>query len=216
MREFVPFNPLDRINLAASAAEALLSTEPEALGSLEPFKGAGVYAIYYCGSFTPYTWIREANEGGHWLAPIYVGKAIPKGGRKGGFGLDAAGGTSLIGRLNKHAESIRAASSTLDIADFYCRFLVVDDIWIPLIETLMISRFSPIWNNPIDGFGNHDPGAGRYQGLRPRWDVLHPGRAWADKCRQRPETAESITLEIEALLATRPKPSQEMIRPSGS
>ena len=216
MREFTPFNPLDRKNLAASAAEALLTTKPEALDTLEPFMGAGVYAIYYSGDFAPYEWIKKANEDGQWRAPIYVGKAIPKGGRKGGFGLDAAIGTSLLGRLRKHAESIRSASSTLDISDFHCRFLVVDDIWIPLIENLMIARFAPIWNNPVEGFGNHDPGAGRYQGLRPRWDVLHPGRAWADKCKQRSETAEGISREIEALLAARPTPSNDMIHPDGS
>lgn len=216
MRKFTPFNPLDRVNLAASAAEALLTTEPEALDTLEPFEGAGVYALYYSGDFPPYEWIRKANEGGQWRAPIYVGKAIPKGGRKGGFGLDAAIGTALLGRLRKHAESIRAATSTLDIADFHCRFLVVDDIWIPLIENLMIARFAPIWNNPVEGFGNHDPGAGRYNGLRPRWDVLHPGRPWADKCKQRSETAEGISGEVEALLAARPTPSNDMIHPDGS
>jgi hypothetical protein len=216
MRTFIPYNPLDRVNLAASAAEALLTTEPEALDTLQPFAGAGVYAIYYSGGFAPYDWIKNANADGKWLAPIYVGKAIPKGGRKGGFGLDAAVGTSLLTRLNKHAESIRAATTTLNIADFHCRFLVADDIWIPLIETLMISRFSPIWNNPVEGFGNHDPGSGRYNGLRPRWDVLHPGRAWADKCKQRSETADTISGEVAALLAARPIPNNDMIHPDGS
>lgn len=41
MRTFPPFDPLARINLAASAAEALLERDPEALGTLEPFIGAG-------------------------------------------------------------------------------------------------------------------------------------------------------------------------------
>jgi len=30
-----------------------------------------------------------------------------------------------------------------------------------------------VWNVVIDGFGNHDPGAGRYNGERTRWDTLH-------------------------------------------
>jgi len=80
------------------------------------------------------------------------------------------------------------------------RFLVVDDIWIPLGESLLIAKFTPIWNTLIDGFGNHDPGRGRYEGMRPRWDVLHPGRAWAEKCQPRKETAEQITREVRAHL----------------
>jgi hypothetical protein len=59
-------------------------------------------------------------------------------------------------------------------------------------ETLLIAKFKPLWNMSIEGFGNHDPGAGRYGGLRPLWDVLHPGRAWAEKCKMRPETAADL------------------------
>jgi hypothetical protein len=47
-------------------------------------------------------------------------------------------GNVLFRRLKEHAESIRSAQN-LDIKDFYCRFLVVDDIWIPLGESLVIS-----------------------------------------------------------------------------
>ncbi|HEY1091905.1 MAG TPA: Eco29kI family restriction endonuclease, partial [Burkholderiaceae bacterium] len=106
---------------------------------------------------------------------------------------------ALFGRLKEHAESI-AATSTLDLADFSCRYLVVDDIWIPLGESLLIAKFSPIWNTHIDGFGNHDPGKGRYQGMRPRWDVLHSGREWAQRCAPRPESAEQIASEVRAHL----------------
>lgn len=211
MRQFEPFDPLNRVNLAASAAEALLGRPAEPLGNLDPFMGAGVYSIYYTGDFPAYDYIKRANENDQWLAPVYVGKAVPKGTRKGEFSPDdAKKGTPLMARLRQHAENIRAASSTLNVDDFYCKFLVVDDIWIPLIESLMISRFSPIWNNPLEGFGNHDPGSGRYNGLRPRWDVLHPGRAWADKCQPRAEVADQIEREIEALLAARPRPSLNM------
>lgn len=211
MREIEPFDPLDRVNLAKSAAEALLEQKPEPLGDMEPFKGAGVYSIYYTGDFPAYDYIRRANENDEWLAPVYVGKAVPKGARKGVNSLeDAKKGTPLNSRLKQHAASIRAAHTTLNIDDFQCKFLVVEDIWIPLIESLIISRFAPIWNNPVDGFGNHDPGAGRYNGLRPRWDVLHPGRAWADKCRQRDETADQIEGEVRALLAARPRPNPSM------
>lgn len=53
----------------------------------------------------------------------------------------------------------------------------------------------------IDGFGNHDPGGGRYEGLQPRWDVLHPGRSWAAKCKPRQETAKGISTEIQNCLS---------------
>ena len=74
-----------------------------------------------------------------------------------------------------------AAATNLNIQDFYCRFLSVDDIWIPLTESLMIERFKPVWNVILDGFGNHDPGSGRHKGKMTMWDCLHPGRAWAAK-----------------------------------
>ena len=42
---------------------------------------------------------------------------------------------------------------------------------------ISVNNDGALWNSLVDGFGNHDPGAGRYKGLRPRWDVLHPGRS---------------------------------------
>lgn len=203
----VPFNPLNRENLAASVAEALLESDPKPLGDLAPFFGVGIYAIYYTGDFPAYDWISRSNRDGQWLAPIYVGKAVPKGARKGNP-LRQAGANQreLSGRLKEHADSIRVATSTLRIEDFHARYLVVEDIWIPLAEALMITHFAPIWNNPVEGFGNHDPGAGRYEGLRPRWDVLHPGRPWAVKCRERSEIQSTIASEVSAILAARPEP----------
>lgn len=113
-------------------------------------------------------------------APIYVGKAVPAGARKGGFGLDKPAGKVLHKRLTEHAESIQGTKN-LNLEDFACRYLVVDDIWIPLGESLLIEMFSPLWNMIIDGFGNHDPGKGRYNQQKSPWDVLHPGRHWAEK-----------------------------------
>ena len=49
-------------------------------------------------------------------------------------------------------------AANLDLTDFRCRFLVVEVIWIPLGESLLIEKLSPLWNETIDGFGNHDPG----------------------------------------------------------
>lgn len=194
-----PYNPLDKINLGASVAAAMLESHVHPLGGLEPFFGAGIYALYYTGSFEAYSPLAEKNMDGKFLEPIYVGKAIPPGARKGTFGLDAEPGQALYRRLRDHAESVDAAEN-LRIEDFYCRFLVVDDIWIPLGESLLIAKFSPIWNKLVDGFGNHDPGSGRYAGMMPRWDVLHPGRSWAKRCSQRTESNELILKEVENYL----------------
>jgi hypothetical protein len=202
----IPFNPLDKKNLGASVAEALLASKVHPLGELPQFKGAGVYAIYYSGDFPSYAEIAKRNEIAK-TAPIYVGKAVPAGARKGG-GYGANVGKPLCNRLCEHAESIRATSN-LNIKDFTCRFLVVDDIWIPLGESLLIARYSPVWNSLIDGFGNHDPGRGRYNGMHPRWDVLHPGRAWAAKCAARSETAEAIARDIETYLRNATFPTSD-------
>jgi hypothetical protein len=178
-----PYNPLEKENLGKSVADSLVSRTTVPLGKIERFHGAGVYAIYYTGSFDAYA------ELGKWncredasLVPIYVGKAIPTGGRKGNVDPEVSSkGTALFSRLEEHRKSIEQASN-LDIRDFSCRYLVVDDIWIPLGESLLIQRHRPIWNSAIDGFGNHDPGAGRIMGARPSWDALHPGRKWAERC----------------------------------
>ena len=148
-----PYNPLDKRNLAESVASAMLHTPVQKLPP-EPFIGAGVYAIYYKGDFEPYRKLVELNQDG-WNVPIYVGKAVPAGARKGGFGVNVDHGQALANRLSEHFTSVSKASN-LDENDFVCRFLVVDDIWIPLAESMMIERFKPLWNRCIDGFGNHE------------------------------------------------------------
>jgi hypothetical protein len=200
----VPFNPLDKRHLGESVGQAMLRRRVTSLGNLQAFDGAGIYAIYYTGGFPGYELISERNRNEKFNAPIYVGKAVPKGARKGGD-LEAVPGKVLYDRLKQHAKSIEEAAN-LDIEDFCCRYLIVDDIWIPLGESLLIAKFDPLWNKLIDGFGNHDPGRGHHAGLRPRWDVLHPGRPWADRCRSRDESAEQIIREARDYLQNNPPP----------
>lgn len=200
MKKETVYNPLDKTNLGASVAQAMLATAMFPLEELESFQGAGIYAIYYHGNYAPYKSIRSTK--GALEVPIYVGKAVPAGARKGDVGLSQNAGTVLFKRLKEHADSIRAASN-LKLSDFSCRYLVVDDIWIPLGEALLITTFSPLWNKLIDGFGNHDPGSGRHAGLRPRWDTLHPGRKWALKLKDRSETLEQIEREVMAHLRSK-------------
>lgn len=175
-----PYNPLAKINLGRSVAEALLLSPVAPLAQVTDLAGAGVYAIYYTGEFEAYAPVAEKNENGVFEQPIYVGKAVPKGARKGGLSFEAAKGRALRDRLRQHASSIDEANN-LDLADFHFRSLVVDDIWIPLGENMMIEQFKPIWNLVIDGFGNKDPGKRRATQYRSPWDVLHHGRQFAEK-----------------------------------
>ncbi|MDR2141712.1 MAG: Eco29kI family restriction endonuclease [Deltaproteobacteria bacterium] len=193
--EYSPYNPLDKINLGSSVADALLNSCVHKLGFLEPFNGAGIYAIYYSGNFKAYELLAKENSNGKFSMPIYVGKAISPGARKGNFGLNNLPGHAMFNRLKEHADSVDAAEN-LNLNDFYCRFLVVEDIWIPLGEALLIAKFSPILNKLIEGFGNHDLVSGRYKQIRSKWDTLHPGRSWAFKCTSRTDNLKQITLEI--------------------
>jgi hypothetical protein len=190
-----PFNPLNKKNLGFSVAEAMLEKPVEPLPPAAVFKGAGIYAIYYTGDFSAYKPITDKNKNEKFGCPIYVGKAVPAGARKGGFGLDAPAGRVLYQRLDHHADSIKQVHN-LKLDDFRCRYLTVDDIWIPLGESLLIEMFSPLWNKVLDGFGNNDPGKGRYEQQISPWDILHPGRAWASYLK--PGRSEEETLEAVA------------------
>jgi hypothetical protein len=168
------------VNLASSIENAILKRPCEPLSHTDAVEGAGVYAIYYRGPFPHYARLAELNRE-TCVQPIYVGKAIPKGGRKGGLSTpESATRTALSSRLRKHAGTIRA-TKTLDIEDFRFRYIVLDDIWIPLGENILIETFKPLWNIAVDGFGIKDPGQGRAAQRRSPWDVLHPGRLYADK-----------------------------------
>lgn len=194
MTQEAPFNPLDKKNLGTSVAEALLKQKTGPLPPDESFHGAGIYAIYYLGGFPAYKHVSVMNAGRRLRAPIYVGKAIPKGGRKGIVDPEEKG-KDVYKRLREHADSI-STTSTLKLSDFRCQHLLVDDIWIPLAESLLIQRFKPVWNVVLDGFGNHTPGKGRFKGRCPSWDVVHPGRAWAKKCKPNGKTQEQLLAEV--------------------
>jgi hypothetical protein len=161
-----PYNPLDKRNLGESITDAILKTRPSPLPP-DPFIGAGVYALYYVGDFPAYAKLAEKNRDGKYLCPIYIWKAVPSGARKSGLGLEVEHGQALFKRLAEHTDSIKSANN-IELADFYCRYLAVDDVWIPLAETMLIERFKPVWNRVLDGFGNHDPGSGRHKGKMPQ------------------------------------------------
>lgn len=155
----------------------------DALPPNEPFQGVGVYTLHYIGLFSAYADLGEDT-------PIYVGKADPPGRRQGRSSATTRT-TALYRRLSHHAESIQLASNLI-LTDFRCRWLVLDPVWIGLTEQVLINEYRPIWNVVVDGFGNNDPGRGRWNQRRSQWDTLHPGREWAFNLRDREETAEEV------------------------
>ena len=76
-----PYNPLQKKNLAESIARAILEQAPRPLSETEDLGGAGVYIIYYIGDSPLYKPVAAKNKDGQFNQPIYIGKAIPKGGR---------------------------------------------------------------------------------------------------------------------------------------
>ena len=134
----------------------------------------GVYAIYYNGTCSFYENL-SADK------PIYVGKAVAPGGRKGGGDLELATGNLIVKRLREHSKSI-ATTKNLRLSDFQCRWLTVNPHFANAAEAMLIDFYKPVWNVVVTGFGIHDPGAGRYSQARSDWDVLHPGRGFALKC----------------------------------
>lgn len=171
------FNPLDKFNLGKSISSAIMDRPALELKKMKSFIGAGIYVLYYKGPNPIYKPISQVNK--HIFTwPVYVGKAVPAGARKGSIILDSLSGNDLYKRLCEHRKSIEEVSN-LDINDFFYRYLLVDDIWIPLGESVLIQQTLPIWNAAIDGFGNHAPGNGRNKQSRSPWDMLHPGRPWA-------------------------------------
>jgi hypothetical protein len=197
-----PYNPLDKINLARSIQSALLARDPVPMAETGDLKGAGIYVIYYKGGFPPYRPIAAANSGGKFLTPIYIGKAIPKGGRKGGLGADASRGRAMADRLGHHSRSVSEAEN-LELNDFWVRCLIVDDIWIPLGENMLIEQFKPLWNRAIDGFGNKDPGTRRATQYKSPWDILHPGREFAKKLADGPLTSAMMSRRVADFLEGR-------------
>lgn len=181
------------------AIDFLNRTSAYQLPPPEPFIGTGVYCLYYFGNFDLYKKfacldITECTQ------PIYVGKAVPKGWRTARIGSEAD--STLYGRLREHARNINQGAG-LDIKDFKCRFMILkgdESSMITIVEAALIRKYKPLWNTVVDGFGNHDPGSGRYDQAKSEWDVLHPGRAWAEKLRGKSPGLEGIKAKIKNTL----------------
>ena len=168
------------------------------------FHGTGVYALYYIGKSNYYKPLFEINRL-EFSQPIYVGKAVPKGWRQSKNTNEGKFAHELFGRLREHGKSIEQAVN-LELSDFCCRFMILENSASNLIGTVeaeLIRHYKPIWNTHIDGFGNHDPGSGRYNQKKSGWDILHQGRSWAEKCVGESSTIENIEKLVELHFASR-------------
>jgi len=192
----MPFDPLSKPALAESIALQLLKSPAFSFPPEGKIAGAGIYALYYSGDFPAYQPIAKKNKGAKPPIPIYVGKAVPKGSRKGGVGLESKPGSALFARLLKHAHSIESVSN-LNLEDFRYRYVICEDVWITFCETMLIIRFRPLWNVFVEGFGINVPGAGREKQRKSMWDTLHPGRPEARKLPPNDKSA----AELEELVA---------------
>lgn len=135
-------------------------------------RGPGIYALYYKGGIPEYQPITGERH------PIYAGKAVPPGARKGGVGNVEA--PALRNRLREHFRSIDQANN-LNPEDFSFRALAIVPVWIVFAEQALIKQYRPVWNTCLEGFGKHDQGRNRVTTKRSWWDTLHPGRPWAQQ-----------------------------------
>jgi hypothetical protein len=184
------------IQVVDEAVGFLLTSPLQALPPAAKFDGPGVYALYYYGDFALYAKLAALNRE-DCVRPIYVGKAVLPGWRQARNTTIKA--SSLQQRLREHARNI-AATKNLKVMDFVCRFMIMEGQESNLISTVeseLIRRYTPLWNSVVDGFGNHDPGRGRYNQSPSEWDVIHPGRAWAKKLTGRRPALKTITAKIQ-------------------
>ncbi len=172
------------VELVKDAVRFFNGTPVHPLPPPETFLGTGVYALYYIGQNPLYERYAEFNRLAY-SYPIYVGKAVPKGWRQSRTSDSAlTQSRELHNRLREHSRNITVGAE-LSIKEFMCRFVIFEDEasdMIGTIEAALIKLNQPLWNVALDGFGNHDPGRGRYEQAKSDWDVIHPGRPWAERC----------------------------------
>lgn len=185
------FDPSNPKVVGRFVALAMVAQDRHPLSAIPKFYGSGVYAIYYNGTFPAYQSISGTET------PIYVGQAAPA---LSNARTPTDQGAKLSGRLSDHRKNIGKATTTLDLADFEFRSLVVQSGWETAAEDYLIHLFRPIWNsetNILYGLGKHGDSATTRANKRSPWDTLHPGRAWAAASN---EDAKSVT-QIQGELA---------------
>lgn len=178
---------------------AMVAQQRHSLAVIDRFYGSGIYAIYYNGNFPLYERISRSET------PIYVGQAAPA---INNARTPMEQGDRLCRRLEDHRKNIGKATTTLDLADFEFRSLVVQSGWETAAEDYLIHLFKPIWNSQtklVYGLGKHGDSADTRSNSRSPWDTIHPGRGWAaDERLPNAKTEERIQEELDAHFHSHP------------
>lgn len=190
-----PFDPLAVENVGVTLAVELLHQPLYSMPLSEPFPGAGVYALYYSGSHPAYSdlvALDRAKGGGRY--PVYIGKAVRENAKQG-FNPQPTSECKIWKRLGHHAKSIQETEDDVfRLEDFQYRYLVLQDAYIHLAESVLIATFRPAWNGM--GLGSKVVGKNRMNGDPSLWDSLHFGRGG------RPEGNEASAQKARDQIAT--------------
>lgn len=170
------FDPLSVENVGVTLAVELISRRLHRLPLEDPFSGAGIYALYYAGSHAAYKKFRALDKG-KFRFPVYIGRAAGENAKQG-FKTTTTNERKLFNRIRQHVTSIQQVQK-LSITDFRCRYLILNDAYISLAESVMIRLFRPPWNGM--SLGSNPVGGPRMAGKESLWDSLHPGRAGRPK-----------------------------------
>lgn len=203
MAESNEFDPLAVENVGVTLAVELLEQPLTKMPPAEPFNGAGIYALYYSGDHEAYADLCSLDRG-RFKYPVYIGKAAGQSAKQG-FNPNGSGKRKLYGRIADHARSIEAVDN-LDVSEFMCRYLVLNDAYIALAESVMIRLFRPPWNGM--SFGSKVVGKNRMTGKPGLWDALHPGRGG------RPSGVEQAVKAAETIAHRTAELSQDLADPT--
>ncbi|WP_081809621.1 Eco29kI family restriction endonuclease [Amycolatopsis keratiniphila] len=192
------FNPLDPAAIGTLLRERLEQEQPHSFPPA-PFRGAGLYALYYIGArVAEYRPLTEAFTAGHQI-PVYVGKAAAG---NSNYGQEPDyDNTNLYDRIAKHAKSVSEVENSgirgnLALKDFRVKFLCLDDAWIVLGERALLRAYRPVlWNTIVNGFGSNEPGTARAN-ARSVWDTMHPGRGRAGPLPHRGLTLDEMKARV--------------------
>ncbi|WP_218036271.1 hypothetical protein [Sphingobium sp. 15-1] len=55
------YNPLDKVNIGKSVADAPLARPVQPLADIQSFEGASIYVLYYRGTHPSYAHVRKAQ-----------------------------------------------------------------------------------------------------------------------------------------------------------
>jgi hypothetical protein len=188
------FDPLAVEHIGVTLGVELVQQILHTLPPPTEFEGAGVYALYYCGGHPAYADL-VALDAGQWRYPVYIGKAVRKNAKQG-FNPKPTTDKAIYSRLQDHASSIE--STDLKLGDFRCRYIVINDAFIGLAESVLITLFRPPWNGM--GIGNKVVGKNRTAGTPSLWDALHPGRGGRPAGAERyPAALKKIAASVKAL-----------------